>query len=125
MTQKMIEDRLTASEAEIEAIKQEVQRLPLLEKNLEKMHAMLSVIYEDRQRQTGGSKLTGISTGKRKVRNEEVTEEEGEEGETSLSVETEAGQKRFKFRKLEMPVFNGEDPRGGSTGRNTIFKCTC
>ncbi|KAA0039531.1 ty3-gypsy retrotransposon protein [Cucumis melo var. makuwa] len=47
MTQKMIEDRLTASEAEIEAIKQEVQRLPLLEKNLEKMHTMLSAIYED------------------------------------------------------------------------------
>ncbi|KAA0057084.1 ty3-gypsy retrotransposon protein [Cucumis melo var. makuwa] len=112
MTQKMIEDRLTASEAEIEAIKQEVQRLPLLEKNLEKVHAMLSVIYEDRQRQAGGSELTGISTGKRKIRNEEVTEEEGEECETSLSVETGAGQERIKFKKLEMPVFNGEDPKG-------------
>ncbi|TYK05726.1 ty3-gypsy retrotransposon protein [Cucumis melo var. makuwa] len=112
MMQKMIEDQLTASEAEIEAIKQEVQRLPLLEKNLEKMHAMLSVIYEDRQRQTRESELTGISTEKRKVRNEEGTQEEGEEGETSLSVETGGGQERIKFKKLEMPVFNGEDPEG-------------
>ncbi|KAA0037917.1 ty3-gypsy retrotransposon protein [Cucumis melo var. makuwa] len=112
MTQKMIEDRLTASEAEIEAIKQEVQRLPLLEKNLEKMQAMLSVMYEDHQRLTEGSELTGVSTGKRKVRNEEGPQEEGEEGETSLSVETGGGQKRIKFKKLEMPVFNGEDPEG-------------
>ena len=66
MTQKMIEDRLTALEAEIEVIKQEVQRLPLVQKNLEKVHAMLSAIYEDRQRQLGGSEMTGISTGKRK-----------------------------------------------------------
>ncbi|TYK10338.1 Retrovirus-related Pol polyprotein from transposon 297 family [Cucumis melo var. makuwa] len=77
MTQKMIEDRLTTLEAEIEAIKQEVQRLPLLEKNLEKVNAMLSAIYEDRHRQLGG-----------------------------------AGQNRIKFKKLEMPVFNGEDPDG-------------
>ena len=90
MMQKMIEDRLTASEAEIEAIKQKDQRLPLLEKNLEKVHAMLSAIYEDRQRQLGGLKMTGISTGKRKLRNEDTAEEEGEEGETSLSVETGA-----------------------------------
>ena len=90
MTQKMIEDRLTASEAEIEAIKQKDQRLPLLKKNLEKVHAMLSAIYEDRQRQLGGLKMTGISTGKRKLRNEDTAEEEGEEGETSLSVETGA-----------------------------------
>ncbi|KAA0031735.1 ty3-gypsy retrotransposon protein [Cucumis melo var. makuwa] len=90
MMQKMIEDRLTASEAEIEAIKQKDQRLPLLKKNLEKVHAMLSAIYEDRQRQLGGLKMTGISTGKRKLRNEDTAEEEGEEGETSLSVETGA-----------------------------------
>ena len=90
MTQKMIEDRLTASEAEIEAIKQKDQRLPLLEKNLEKVHAMLSAIYKDRQRQLGGSEMTEISIGKRKLRNEDTTEEEGEEGETSLSGETGA-----------------------------------
>ncbi|KAA0037088.1 ty3-gypsy retrotransposon protein [Cucumis melo var. makuwa] len=100
MTQKMIEDRLTASEAEIEAIKQ-----------------------EDHQRQLGGSEMTRISTGKRKLRNEDTAEEEGEEGETSLSVEGEegetslsvetgVGQDRIKFKKLEMPVFNGEDPDG-------------
>ncbi|TYK03081.1 ty3-gypsy retrotransposon protein [Cucumis melo var. makuwa] len=112
MTQKMIEDHLTASETEIEAIKQEVQRLPLLEKNLEKMHAMLSAIYEDRQRFTGGSELTGISTRKRKERNEAGVLEEGEEGETSLSGEAGGGQERIKFKKLEMPVFNSEDPEG-------------
>jgi len=76
--------------AEIEAIKQKDQRLPLLKKNLEKVHAMLSAIYEDRQRQLGGLKMTGISTGKRKLRNEDTAEEEGEEGETSLSGETGA-----------------------------------
>ncbi|KAA0056800.1 gypsy/ty3 element polyprotein [Cucumis melo var. makuwa] len=88
MMQKMIEDRLTALEAEIEAIKQDHQRL------------------------TGGSELTGVSTGKRKVRNEEGPQEEGEEGETSLSVETGGGQEKIKFKKLEMPVFNGEDSEG-------------
>ncbi|KAA0054264.1 putative mitochondrial protein [Cucumis melo var. makuwa] len=108
----MIEDRLTASEAEIEAIKQEVQRLSLLEKNLEKVHVMLSAIYEDRQRQLRGLEMTGISTGKRKFRNEDTTKEEVEEGETSLSMETGAGQDRIKFKKLEMLVFNGEDPDG-------------
>ncbi|TYK01506.1 gypsy/ty3 element polyprotein [Cucumis melo var. makuwa] len=86
MTQKLIEERLTASEAEIEAIKQEVQRLPILEKNVEKMHTMLTAMYEDRQRQLGGSELTEISTGKRKD--------------------------RIKFKKLEIPIFNGEDPDG-------------
>ncbi|TYK05776.1 ty3-gypsy retrotransposon protein [Cucumis melo var. makuwa] len=78
------------------------------------MHAMLTAMYEDHQRQLGGSKLTGVSTGKRKVRTEEVVEEEADEAETSMSIETGAGQDRIKFKKLEMPVFNGEDLNGGS-----------
>ena len=40
MTQKLIKERLDASEAEIEAIKKEVQRIPVLEKMMERMHAM-------------------------------------------------------------------------------------
>ncbi|TYK08255.1 gypsy/ty3 element polyprotein [Cucumis melo var. makuwa] len=112
MTQKLIEDCLTTSEAEIEAIKQEVQRLPLLEKNVKKMHAMLTAMYQDHQRQLGGSKLTGIRTGKRKVRTEEVVEKEMDDREMSLSMETGAGQDQIKFKKLEMPVFNGEDLDG-------------
>ncbi|KAA0046072.1 gypsy/ty3 element polyprotein [Cucumis melo var. makuwa] len=56
------------------------------------MHAMLSAIYEDSERQLGGSKLTGISTGKRKLRTEDMAKEEMDEGETSLSVEIGAGQ---------------------------------
>ncbi|KAA0051937.1 gypsy/ty3 element polyprotein [Cucumis melo var. makuwa] len=111
MTQKLIEERLTASKAEIEAIKQEVQRLLMLEKNVEKMHVMLTTMYGDCQRQLGGSELTGISTGKRKVRTE-VVEEDADEGETSMSIETGAGQDQIKFKKLEMPIFNGEDPDG-------------
>ncbi|TYK28431.1 gypsy/ty3 element polyprotein [Cucumis melo var. makuwa] len=51
-------------------------------------------------------------SGKRKVRTEEVVEEEIEEGETSLSMETGAGQDRIKFKKLEISVFNGKDPDG-------------
>ncbi|KAA0034006.1 ty3-gypsy retrotransposon protein [Cucumis melo var. makuwa] len=73
---------------------------------------MLSAIYEDRQRQAGRSKIIETNTRKRKLRNEETVEEEGEEGETSLSVETGAGQDRIKFKKLEMSVFNGEDLEG-------------
>ncbi|KAA0062470.1 Ty3/gypsy retrotransposon protein [Cucumis melo var. makuwa] len=83
MMQKLIEERLNASEAEIEAIKKEVQRIPVLEKTMERMHAMLTEMYEDRQRQPGGSELTGVSTGKRKIRTEDLVEGD-EEGETSL-----------------------------------------
>ncbi|KAL0545922.1 hypothetical protein IC582_015819 [Cucumis melo] len=111
MTQKLIEERLDASEKEIEAIKKEVQRIPVLEKTMERMHAMLTEMYEDRQRQPGSSELTGVSTGKRKMRTEDVVDGD-EEGETSLSLEPGTGQDRIKFKKLEMPVFNGEDPDG-------------
>ncbi|KAA0051273.1 gypsy/ty3 element polyprotein [Cucumis melo var. makuwa] len=83
MTQKLIEERLDASETEIEAIKKE----------------------------PGSSELTGVSTEKWKIRTEDVADGD-EEGETSLSLEREAGQDRIKFKKLEMPVFNGEDPDG-------------
>ena len=114
ITAKLIEERLAASEAEVEAIKQEVQRLPMLEKTVEKMHAMLTAMYEDCHRQTEGSELTGINTGKRKIRTEEIFkgEGDGEEGETSISVDTGVRQDRIKFKKLEMSVFSGEDPDG-------------
>ena len=102
---------MNASEAKIEAIKKEVQRLPILEKMMEKMHAMLTEMYEDRQRHQGGSKLTGVSIGKRKLRTDDITKG-NEEGETSLSLKTGAGQDQIKILKLEMPVFNGEDPDG-------------
>ncbi|KAA0034358.1 gypsy/ty3 element polyprotein [Cucumis melo var. makuwa] len=72
------------------------------------MHAMLTEMYEDRQRQPGEFELTEVSSGKRKIRTEDLVEG-GEEGKTSLSLETGAGQDRIKFKKLEMPVFNGED----------------
>lgn len=46
------------------------------------------------------------------MRTEDVIEEEaGEEGETSLSTETRVGQDQIKFKKLEMPVFNGKSER--------------
>ena len=59
---------MDASEVEIEAIKKEVHRLPILEKTMEKMHAMLTEMCEDRQQHQGESKLTGVSTDKRKLR---------------------------------------------------------
>uniref|UniRef100_A0A9I9E4B7 Gypsy/ty3 element polyprotein n=1 Tax=Cucumis melo TaxID=3656 RepID=A0A9I9E4B7_CUCME len=68
---------------------------------MEKMHAMLTEMYEDRQRQPGSSELTGVSTGKRKMRTEDVVDGD-EEGETSLSLEPGAGQDRIKFKKLEL-----------------------
>ena len=111
MTQKRIEERLDASEAEIEAIKKEVYRLPVVEKTMEKMHTMLIEMYAERQRDQEGSELTGVSTGKRKLRPDDIIEGD-EEGEMSLSLETGVGQDRIKFKKLEMPVFNGEDPDG-------------
>ena len=54
MTQKRIEERLDALEAEIEAIKKEVQRLPVLEKTMEKLHAMLTEIDICRPSTTSG-----------------------------------------------------------------------
>ncbi|KAA0032325.1 Ty3/gypsy retrotransposon protein [Cucumis melo var. makuwa] len=75
------------------------------------MHAMLTEMYEDRQRRLGESKLIGVSTRKQKIRTEDLVEGD-EEGETSLSLETGAVQDRIKLRKLEMSVFNGEDPDG-------------
>ncbi|KAA0057861.1 gypsy/ty3 element polyprotein [Cucumis melo var. makuwa] len=63
MTQKLIEERLDASETEIEAIKKE--------------------------RQPGGSELIGVSTGKRKIRMEDLID--GDRGETSLSLEPRQG----------------------------------
>ena len=64
----------------------------MLEKTVEKMHAMLMAMYEDRQRKTGGSELIGMNTGKRKTRTEDIFEgaKEGEEGETSMSADTGA-----------------------------------
>ena len=47
MTQKQLKDRLAATKADIAAIKQEIQRIPMLEKTVEKMHAMLVEMYED------------------------------------------------------------------------------
>ena len=66
----------------------------MLKKTMEKMHVMLMAMYEDRQRQPGGSELTGINTGKRKIRIEQISEGEVDsgEGDTSMSVDTEAGQ---------------------------------
>ena len=90
MAQKRIEERLDASEAEIEAIKK-VQKLPAVEKTMEKMHAMLTEMYAERQRQQEGSELIGVSIGKRKLRPDDITDGD-EEGETSLSLETGAGQ---------------------------------
>ncbi|KAA0060330.1 gypsy/ty3 element polyprotein [Cucumis melo var. makuwa] len=74
----------------------EVQRIPVLEKMMERMHAMLTEMYEDRQRQPGGSKLIRVSTGKRKIQTEDLVKGD-EEGETSLTLETGAGQDRIKF----------------------------
>ncbi|TYK28530.1 gypsy/ty3 element polyprotein [Cucumis melo var. makuwa] len=81
MTQKLIEERLAAFETGIEAIKQEVQRLLILEKTMEKMHIMLVERYEDHQKYPTRSELTGSSTGKWKMRIEDVIEGEaiGEE----------------------------------------------
>ena len=53
-------------------------------------------MYADRQRHQEGSKLTGVSTGKRKLRMEDIIEGD-EEGETSLSLETGVGQDQIKF----------------------------
>lgn len=49
MTQKKIDEHLAALEAEIRAIKQEVLSLPIMEKIVEKMRAMLIEMYEDRR----------------------------------------------------------------------------
>ncbi|KAA0054710.1 gypsy/ty3 element polyprotein [Cucumis melo var. makuwa] len=86
MTQKQLGDRLTTTEGDIGAIKQEMQRIPILEKTVEKIHVILVKMYDDRQSQQG-------------CRN-------------PLARESGAGQDRIKFKKLEMPVFNGEDPDG-------------
>ena len=91
MTQKRIEERLDASEAEIEAIKKEVKRLPTVEKTMKKMHAMLTEMCAKCQRHQEGSELTRVSIGKRKLRPDDIMEGD-EEGETSLSLETGAGQ---------------------------------
>ncbi|KAA0054103.1 gypsy/ty3 element polyprotein [Cucumis melo var. makuwa] len=76
------------------------------------MHTMLTAMYEDHQRQLGGLKLTEISMRKRKVRIEDVVEEEADEGETSMSIETGVGHDRIKLKKLELPIFNEEDLDG-------------
>lgn len=48
---KQIEECLATSKLEIGPNKLEVQRSPIVEKTVEKMHAMLVEMYEDRQRQ--------------------------------------------------------------------------
>ncbi|KAA0047582.1 gypsy/ty3 element polyprotein [Cucumis melo var. makuwa] len=50
--QKLIEECLDALEAKIEAIKKELQQIPVLKKTMERMHAMLTKMYEDHQRQS-------------------------------------------------------------------------
>ena len=50
MTQKQFEERLNATEADTGAIKQDIQRISTFEKTMEKMHVMLSAMYEDQQR---------------------------------------------------------------------------
>lgn len=54
------------------------------------------------------------STGKRKLRTEDKLDiEEGtEEGETSQLRKSVAKQDQIKFKKLEMPMFNGDYPDG-------------
>ncbi|KAA0052304.1 gypsy/ty3 element polyprotein [Cucumis melo var. makuwa] len=71
----LVELFAAASETEIEVIKQEVQRLPILEKTVEKMHAMLLELYEDHQKYLTRSELTDTSTGKRKMSTKDVIEE--------------------------------------------------
>lgn len=88
--------------------------MPILEKTVEKMHAMLLEMYEDHQKYLTRSELTDTSTGKRKMSTKDVIEEEAnrEEGETSLSVEIRTGQDQIKFKKLKMSVFSAEDTDG-------------
>ena len=119
MAQKRIEERLDASEAEIEAIKK-VQKLPAVEKTMEKMHAMLTEMYAERQRQQEGSELTGVSIGKRKLRPDDITEGD-EEGETSLSLETGVGQDRIKFKKTGNVSFQRRRPRRLDLQDGTLF----
>ncbi|KAA0062793.1 ty3-gypsy retrotransposon protein [Cucumis melo var. makuwa] len=57
---------------------------------METMHAMLTKMYEDRQRHPGGSELIEVRIEKMKIRTDDFVKGD-EEGETSLSLETRAG----------------------------------
>lgn len=101
-TQKQIEERLNATEVDIGAIKQEIQRITPLETKVEKMHNMLAETYGDRQQQQASSKIMEVSTRKRKVQTEDEVDEteKSEEGESSQLRESAARKNRIKFKKL-------------------------
>ncbi|KAA0051150.1 gypsy/ty3 element polyprotein [Cucumis melo var. makuwa] len=109
-TQKQTEKRLNATEVNIGAIKQEIQRIPALEKTVKKMHNMFAETYGDRQQPQASSKITGVSTKKRNVRTEDEVDETEETGagESSQLKESATGQNWIKFKKLEISVFNGD-----------------
>ncbi|KAA0052895.1 transposon Tf2-1 polyprotein isoform X1 [Cucumis melo var. makuwa] len=114
---KKAEERFEAIEQEIINIQTELQRIPMLEakitEHLEKIDSQnqhqQQLILQYIEGMMKGQSTTRESEGSTSKAKTKVTEPINEGNENEKNGE-EKNNDRSKFKKVEMPVFNGEDP---------------
>ncbi|XP_031745972.1 uncharacterized protein LOC116406393 [Cucumis sativus] len=118
------EERMEAYDQEMLLIKKEVSKIPAIEESLtaishqtEKTHQMLMILMDSiaKERTTTSEKLADYGAqetgGRKSNEGESSTSRRGENETKERRTEDEEGaNERDKFKKVEMPVFNGEDP---------------
>ena len=132
MVQTSFKEKMESYDQEIQSIKKEMSKIPIIEntlieisKNMEKQKQMMLHIMESAAQDCSvmSEKLCEIlmhnSTGKNVIKGEgfssKETETRKEERRCQYSMEmpifsNDFSNDRNKFKKVEMPIFNGDDP---------------
>ena len=124
MVQTRMEEKVEAHNQEMIAMRKEVSKIPAIEEKLttisvqtEKTHQMLIMLMESitKERTITSEKMAESSvleTNSMKAKEKEGSTSKDYKGETKggKNEGEDETSERNKFKKVEMPVFNGEDP---------------
>ena len=122
MAQTRLEEKMESYDQEIQSIKKEMSKMPIIEKtlteiskNMEKQNQMMLRFMESAalERSMMNERLTEISMRGTPVKNNDDGEgtsiRENEPKQEEIKSSEDANSDRNKFKKVEMPIFNGDD----------------
>ena len=123
MVQTRIKEKMEMFDQEIHGIKKEISKLPAIEKmltelskNIERQNQVMLRIMEStaQDRSTMSEKLSKLTMGNSPAKNVDESEgsskRENETKKDDKKVDGENNNDRNKFKKVEMPIFNRDDP---------------
>ncbi|XP_050942545.1 uncharacterized protein LOC127149990 [Cucumis melo] len=115
MVHTRIEERLDQMDHEISTMKKEISKLPTMESSLNEISKNLLILMETiADKTTESAHKSATDKGKEKEastsKSTEITRNAEEERVDGKADNDEPATDRSKFKKVEMPVFSGEDP---------------